>query len=120
MEDPPPPYSAVLGEPRGGWCAKPAGEESEPSKPAADRPLSSLIRLPVDQSWDSLGRLLSAMDLNRHNLPPPARGPAPLGPALGPALSATPGGGRTHSEPRLDPPFALPTAFPLFGRSTAV
>ena len=116
MEDPPPPYSEVLGVPRGNTYTKPASgtsrkpQDGEPSKPGlAERPFSALIRLPTDQNWDSLGRLLSAMDLNlnlnRNNLPRPA---AP------PALSA-----RTNSDLGLEP-WALPTAFPLLGRSTAV
>ncbi|XP_061103893.1 proline-rich protein 7 [Conger conger] len=111
MEDPPPPYSEVLGEPRGGMYTKPAPGTSrkladpEPSKPAlAKRPVPSLIRLPSEEPWDPLGRLLSAMDLHRHNLPPHAAPPAPLSPRAG--------RGRTHSDLGLEAPWPLPTAFP--------
>ncbi|KAF3705519.1 Proline-rich protein 7 Synaptic proline-rich membrane protein [Channa argus] len=92
MEDPPPPYSEVLADPRGGTYLKPAPlravplphrEHQEPA-PAftletsktptvtvfPDRGYSSLIRLPSSQRWDSLGHLLSNMDLN-HNVTPP-------------------------------------------------
>ncbi|XP_069572974.1 proline-rich protein 7 isoform X1 [Brachyistius frenatus] len=93
MEDPPPPYSEVLADPRGGTYLKPAPLRappppprenhnpavvftSETSKPPAvtmfpDRGYSSLIRLPSSQRWDSLGHLLSNMDLNHNNLSPP-------------------------------------------------
>ncbi|XP_070700393.1 proline-rich protein 7 [Pempheris klunzingeri] len=94
MEDPPPPYSEVLADPRGGTYLKPtplraappaATREhqdpapvftSETSKPPVaavfpDRGYSSLIRLPSSQRWDSLGHLLSNMDLNHNNLTPP-------------------------------------------------
>lgn len=92
MEDPPPPYSEVLADPRGGIFLKPAPvrgappphrehrdpapvSTSETSKSPAvtvvpDRGYSSLIRLPSSQRWDSLGHLLSNMDLN-HNVTPP-------------------------------------------------
>ncbi|GLD46326.1 proline-rich protein 7 [Lates japonicus] len=97
MEDPPPPYSEVLADPRGGTYLKPVPLRaapplplplplrehqdpvpvftSETSKlPAAtvfpDRGYSSLIRLPSSQRWDSLGHLLSNMDLNHNNLAP--------------------------------------------------
>ncbi|XP_069366473.1 proline-rich protein 7 isoform X2 [Paralichthys olivaceus] len=93
MEDPPPPYSEVLADQRGGTYLKPAPHRaappplrehqdpgpvftSETSKlPAATvfpgRGYSSLIRLPSSQRWDSLGHLLSNMDLNHNNLTPP-------------------------------------------------
>ncbi|XP_031724899.1 proline-rich protein 7 [Anarrhichthys ocellatus] len=94
MEDPPPPYSEVLADPRGGTYLKPAPLRtappphlrehqdpapvftSEPSKPPVtavfpERGYSSLIRLPSSQRWDSLGHLLSNMDLNHNNLTPP-------------------------------------------------
>ncbi|KAJ8348430.1 hypothetical protein SKAU_G00270190 [Synaphobranchus kaupii] len=123
MEDPPPPYSEVLADPRAGTYTKPAPgtsrkqQDTKTSKAGPDaafpeRPFSSLIHLPVDEHWDSLGRLLSAMDLNRNNLPPTD--------AQAPPLAAVPRGGRTNSELGLDHTCALPTAFPLFGRSTAV
>lgn len=94
MEDPPPPYSEVLADPRGGTYMKPAPLRavrpppprreyqdpalvftSETSKPPMmavypERGYSSLIRLPSSQRWDSLGHLLSNMDLN-HNITPP-------------------------------------------------
>lgn len=99
MEDPPPPYSEVLADPRGGTYLKPAPLRaapvppppphppreyqdpapvftSETNKPPVmrvfpDRGYSSLIRLPSSQRWDSLGHLLSNMDLNHNNLTPP-------------------------------------------------
>nr|XP_046267228.1 proline-rich protein 7 [Scatophagus argus]XP_046267229.1 proline-rich protein 7 [Scatophagus argus] len=98
MEDPPPPYSEVLADPRGGTFLKPAPLRtvpplpqppppreyqdpapvftSETSKPPVmtvfpERGYSSLIRLPSSQRWDSLGHLLSNMDLNHNNLTPP-------------------------------------------------
>lgn len=93
MEDPPPPYSEVLADPRGGTYLKPAPLQaaplplrelqtpapvftSETSKtPAAtvfpNRGYSSLIRLPSSQRWDSLGHLLSNMDLNHNHFAPP-------------------------------------------------
>lgn len=95
MEDPPPPYSEVLADPRGGTYMKPAPLRavrlppphreyqdlapvftSETSKPPVmavfpERGYSSLIRLPSSQRWDSLGHLLSNMDLNHNNLTPP-------------------------------------------------
>ncbi|XP_063342637.1 proline-rich protein 7 [Pelmatolapia mariae] len=94
MDDPPPPYCEVLADPRGGTYLKPAPLRATPSSlrephdrapvftsetgkpPAAtvfpDRGYSSLIRLPSSQRWDSLGHLLSNMDLNHNNLTPPA------------------------------------------------
>lgn len=97
MEDPPPPYSEVLADPRGGTFLKPAipragrqpppiprreyqdpapvftAETSKPPMMAVfpERGYSSLIRLPSSQRWDSLGHLLSNMDLNYNNLSPP-------------------------------------------------
>ncbi|XP_044077112.1 proline-rich protein 7 [Siniperca chuatsi] len=94
MEDPPPPYSEVLADPRGGTYLKPAPLRaaallpprehqdpapvftSETSKPPVtavfpERGYSSLIRLPSSQRWDSLGHLLSNMNLNHNNLTPP-------------------------------------------------
>lgn len=95
MEDPPPPYSEVLADPRGGTFMKPATLRamrpppsrreyqdpapvftSETSKPPVmavfpERGYSSLIRLPSSQRWDSLGHLLSNMDLNHNNITPP-------------------------------------------------
>ncbi|XP_028451642.1 proline-rich protein 7 [Perca flavescens] len=100
MEDPPPPYSEVLADPRGGTYLKPAPLRaappappplrehqdpapvftSETSKPPVrsvfpERGYSSLIRLPSSQRWDSLGHLLSNMDLNHNNLSPPGARP---------------------------------------------
>ncbi|KAJ8266843.1 hypothetical protein GJAV_G00135310 [Gymnothorax javanicus] len=126
MDDPPPPYSEVLSEPRGGTYTKPPSrttrkpQDTKPSKSAVEtgypeRPFSSLIHLPVDEHWDSLGRLLSAIDLNRNNLPATASDlPAP---SLGP-LAPGPRRGRTNSELwgrdarlQLDHACPLPTAF---------
>ncbi|XP_065819300.1 proline-rich protein 7 [Labrus bergylta] len=95
MEDPPPPYSEVLADPRGGTYVKPAPLRAAPAPPPPrdhldpapvftseiskppvmavfpERGYSSLIRLPSSQRWDSLGHLLSNMDLNHNNLTPP-------------------------------------------------
>ncbi|KAL7390540.1 hypothetical protein ABVT39_023072 [Epinephelus coioides] len=101
MEDPPPPYSEVLADPRGGTYLKPATLRAAPPRPPPpvrehqdpapvftsetskppvaavfpDRGYSSLIRLPSSQRWDSLGHLLSNMDLNHNNLTPPGARP---------------------------------------------
>lgn len=171
MEDPPPPYSEVLADPRGGTYLKPALPRtapppsrenrdpvqvftSETSKtPAAtvfpDRGYSSLIRLPSSQRWDSLGHLLSNMDLNHNNLTPPGarslqaaaaamatmprREPRTHHDGLGlrGGMQGLPGGMRgfqrgfqelqgVHRLGGLEPSCGMPTAFPLLGRSTAV
>uniref|UniRef100_A0A669E444 Proline rich 7 (synaptic) n=1 Tax=Oreochromis niloticus TaxID=8128 RepID=A0A669E444_ORENI len=75
MDDPPPPYCEVLADPEPHDRAPVF--TSETSKPPAatvfpNRGYSSLIRLPSSQRWDSLGHLLSNMDLNHNNLTPPA------------------------------------------------
>nr|XP_023700639.1 proline-rich protein 7-like isoform X1 [Paramormyrops kingsleyae]XP_023700641.1 proline-rich protein 7-like isoform X1 [Paramormyrops kingsleyae]XP_023700642.1 proline-rich protein 7-like isoform X1 [Paramormyrops kingsleyae]XP_023700643.1 proline-rich protein 7-like isoform X1 [Paramormyrops kingsleyae]XP_023700644.1 proline-rich protein 7-like isoform X1 [Paramormyrops kingsleyae] len=129
MEDPPPPYSEVLADSRGGTYTKPPSgtsrkpQDSETSKAAPDvafpeRGYSTLIHLPahVHERWDSLGRMLSTMDLNCSNQASEAQASA---------YTTLPRGGRTNVElglhrPRLDDTCALPTAFPVFGRSTAV
>lgn len=161
MEDPPPPYSEVLADPRGGTYVKPRAlrlpppqrepQDAAPAKPSVmtlfpERGYSSLIRLPSSQRWDSLGHLLSNMDLN-HNLSPPAgeAGAAAAAMATMPrreprapltAVRGLQGGmaglpGRRHGAQGgfqagfqslrvLEPSCGLPTAFPLLGRSTAV
>lgn len=128
MEDPPPPYSEVLSDPRGGTYTKPTTrssrehQESETSKMAPvtvfpERDYSSLIRLPSARRWDSLGHLLSTMDLNHNNLPVEPQASA---------ITTMPREGRTHTDlglrglRSLDQHYGLPTAFPLLGRSTAV
>ncbi|KAG9265909.1 proline-rich protein 7 [Astyanax mexicanus] len=129
MEDPPPPYSEVLADPRGGTYTKPAPrcsrdhQESETRKMAPpmtvfpERGYSSLIRLPSARRWDSLGHLLSTMDLNHNNLPAEPQASA---------IATMPREGRTHTDlglrslRGLDHNYGLPTAFPLLGRSTAV
>lgn len=129
MEDPPPPYSEVLADSRGGTYTKPPSGtsrkplDSETSKAAPDvafpeRGYSTLIHVPahVHERWDSLGRMLSTMDLNCSNQASEAQASA---------YTTLPRGGRTNVElglhrPRLDDTCALPTAFPVFGRSTAV
>ena len=167
MEDPPPPYSEVLADPRGGTYLKPGplraappppreprnpapAFTSETSKPPAaavfpDRGYSSLIRLPSSQRWDSLGHLLSNMDLNHNHLTPPggrslqaaaaAMATMPrrehrthhdgLGPrgiqGLQGGIQGLQGGIQgLHRLQGLEPGCGLPTAFPLLGRSTAV
>ncbi|XP_026184896.1 proline-rich protein 7 [Mastacembelus armatus] len=170
MEDPPPPYSEVLADPRGGTYLKPAPHRaaplpfrehqdpapvfmSETSKPPAetvipDRGYSSLIRLPSSQRWDSLGHLLSNMDLNHNNLTPPGAHALQAAAAMATMPRREPrthqdgmglrGGMQTlqggihglqgrlqglqgvHGLRGLEPSCGLPTAFPLLGRSTAV
>lgn len=159
MEDPPPPYSEVLADPRGGTYVKPRAlrhpppqrerQDAAPAKPPVmmlfpERGYSSLIRLPSSQRWDSLGHLLSNMDLN-HNLTPPAGSAGAAAVATMPrreprapltALRGLQGGiaglpgrrqgaqGGFHTGFQglrvLEPGCGLPTAFPLLGRSTAV
>ncbi|KAM9332062.1 proline-rich protein 7 [Pholidichthys leucotaenia] len=162
MEDPPPPYSEVLADPRGGTYLKPAplrvpvaptlreGRDptpvftSETSKPPTatvfpDRGYSSLIRLPSSQRWDSLGHLLSNMDLNHNNLTPPTtrslQATATMAtmprretrtaheglrgglPGLHGAVQGYQG---VQGLRGLEAGCGMPTAFPLLGRSTAV
>lgn len=162
MEDPPPPYSEVLADPRGGTYLMPASLHalretrdpvltSETVKPPVatvfpDRSYSSLIRLPLSQRWDSLGHLLSNMDLNYNSLSPPE----PRSLQAADAMATMSRGelrtphhglpGETHGLPgsvqefqgefqgiqgvhgprSLEPGCGIPTAFPLPGRSTAV
>uniref|UniRef100_A0A673BNW6 Proline rich 7 (synaptic) n=1 Tax=Sphaeramia orbicularis TaxID=375764 RepID=A0A673BNW6_9TELE len=145
MEDPPPPYSEVLADPRGGTYLKPAPLRappppslsvrdhpdpapvftSETSKPPPqvnmfpERGYSSLIRLPSSQRWDSLGHLLSNMDLNHNTLTPPGLESRSLQAAA--AMATMPRGLQGVPGLRgLEPTCGLPTAFPLLGRSTAV
>lgn len=168
MDDPPPPYCEVLADPRGGTYLKPAPLRaappslrephdrapvftSETSKPPAatvfpDRGYSSLIRLPSSQRWDSLGHLLSNMDLNHNNLTPPAtrslqataamatmprRDPRTHNDGLRGGIQGLQGGIQgfqgglqglqgVHGLRGLEPSCGMPTAFPLLGRSTAV
>uniref|UniRef100_W5N3G0 Proline rich 7, synaptic n=1 Tax=Lepisosteus oculatus TaxID=7918 RepID=W5N3G0_LEPOC len=128
MEDPPPPYSEVLADSRGGTYTKlaagtsrkqhdPETSKTAPEAVLSDRSYAPLIHLPGSEHWDSLGRLLSTVDLNRNNLPS-----RPRAGVLSPTLT---GSGRVGAELRRavllpDRTCTLPTAFPLFGRSTAV
>ncbi|KAL6098393.1 prr7 [Pungitius sinensis] len=121
MEDPPPPYSEVLADPRGGTYLKPpplrpagplpppprerpgpapvfTSDTSKPPVAAAfpERGYSSLIRLPSSQRWDSLGHLLSNMDLNHNNLTPP-------GAARSVQAAATPTTAAVATMPRREP-----------------
>ncbi|XP_024289841.1 proline-rich protein 7 [Oncorhynchus tshawytscha] len=137
MEDPPPPYCEVLADSRGGTNTKPSSrasrleqQETETSKTPpvtvfSERGYSSLIRLPTARRWDSLGHLLSTMDLNHNTLPM-----EPLS-LQAQATTTMPREGRTHTQPelglrsiqglrRLEQSCGLPTSFPLLGRSTAV
>ncbi|XP_035639075.1 proline-rich protein 7-like [Oncorhynchus keta] len=137
MEDPPPPYCEVLADSRGGTNTKPSSrtsrleqQETETSKTPpvtvfSERGYSSLIRLPTARRWDSLGHLLSTMDLNHNTLPM-----EPLS-LQAQATTTMPREGRTHTQPelglrsiqglrRLEQSCGLPTSFPLPGRSTAV
>ncbi|XP_028838314.1 proline-rich protein 7 [Denticeps clupeoides] len=129
MEDPPPPYSEVSAEPRVATTyAKPSArcsrehQEPETSKTAPvsvfpGRGYSSLIRLPSARRWDSLGHLLSSMELNHHNLPAEPQAAA---------IATMPRERRTHTDlglhslRGLEQGCGLPTAYPLLGRSTAV
>uniref|UniRef100_A0A667YDA0 Proline rich 7, synaptic n=1 Tax=Myripristis murdjan TaxID=586833 RepID=A0A667YDA0_9TELE len=147
MEDPPPPYSEVLADPRGGTYLKPTlhraaplphREQQEPppvftsetSKPPPaavfpERGYSSLIRLPSARRWDSLGHLLSNMDLNHNNLPPPESRSLQAAAAMATMprreVRTHPQGLGLHGGLRgMEPSCGLPTAFPLLGRSTAV
>ncbi|XP_004086667.1 proline-rich protein 7 [Oryzias latipes] len=155
MEDPPPPYSEVLSDPRGGTYLKPAPprvtapplrenrDSAEAFTPSAckhsagggvpDRGYFSLNRLPSSQRWDSLGHLLSNMDLNHNNLTPPRARSVQAATAMAtmprreprtykgqgpPGGPAEPQG--VHTLRGLEPGCGMPTAFPLLGRSTAV
>lgn len=156
MEDPPPPYSEVLADPRGGTYLMPASLRaardpaltSETVKPPAaalipDRGYSSLIRLPLSQRWDSLGHLLSNMDLTYNSLSPPEpRAPQAAAATVPRRELRTPQHGlpgETQGLPgsaqelqgefqglqgvhirSLEPSCGIPTAFPRLGRSTAV
>lgn len=161
MEDPPPPYSEVLADPRGGTYIKPTlpralrpppprrnHQDAAPAKPPVmtlfpERGYSSLIRLPSSQRWDSLGHLLSNMDLNHNLTPPPGAAAAAMAtmprreprtqltalrgleggiPGLQARIQGPQGGfqGGFQSLRVLEPSCGLPTAFPLLGRSTAV
>ncbi|XP_061754779.1 proline-rich protein 7 [Nerophis ophidion] len=162
MEDPPPPYTEVLSEPRGITYLKPAPYRSAPpplrehqdpspafpsksGKPPPPpssssvfpgRGYSSLIRLPSSQRWDSLGHLLSNMDLNQYNLTPPEARSRRVGVTMAtmPRRENRTGGlrgrmqGLHHADFEggvqrlrgLEPGCGLPTSFPLLGRSTAV
>ncbi|KAM4545120.1 proline-rich protein 7 isoform 1-T4 [Odontesthes bonariensis] len=171
MEDPPPPYSEVLADSRGATYLKPAPLQnaarqllrenrdpapvftSETSKPPTatvfpDRGYSSLIRLPSSQRWDSLGHLLSNMDLNHNNLTPPVARSLQAAAAMATmprretrthhdrlglrggiqgfqgGIQGFQGGLQglqgVHRLRGLEPGCTMPTAFPLLGRSTAV
>ncbi|XP_037543714.1 proline-rich protein 7 [Nematolebias whitei] len=159
MEDAPPPYSEVLADPRGGTYLMPAPLPlrenhdlmSETVKPPVatvfpDRGYSSLIRLPLSQRWDSLGHLLSNMDLNYNSLSPPEPRSLQAADAMAtmpPRELRTPHHGlpgetqglpgsvqefqgefqgiqEVHRLRSLEPGCGIPTAFPLPGRSTAV
>ncbi|XP_047462664.1 proline-rich protein 7 isoform X2 [Mugil cephalus] len=172
MEDPPPPYSEVLADPRGGTYQKPGPPRAAPQPPLResydppppssftfetskmpaatvfpDRGYSSLIRLPSSQRWDSLGHLLSNMDLNHNNITPPGgrslqaasvmatmprREPRThdrLGlrggiQGLHGGIQGFQGGVQglqgVHGLVGLESSCGMPTAFPLLGRSTAV
>uniref|UniRef100_A0A1A8IQW6 Proline rich 7 (Synaptic) n=1 Tax=Nothobranchius kuhntae TaxID=321403 RepID=A0A1A8IQW6_NOTKU len=163
MEDPPPPYSEVLADPQGGTYLKPAPfraaqlplrENRDPlletiKPPVAtvfpDRGYSSLIRLPSTQRWDSLGHLLSNMDLSHNSLTPPGARSLQAAAAtasmprrnhsthdglqgemqgLQRGVQAFQGGflgnQGVHRLRGLEPSCGMPTAFPLLGRSTAV
>lgn len=131
MEDPPPPYSAILADARRGTHPDPEGrtprepESSETNKTAPDsmlskragRGYSSVIHLPTAAHCESRGPVLSTLELNCNNLPSGLAPGTTPNPALIPATTPT--------DLRLGPPllnrtYALPTAFPVFGRSTAV
>ncbi|XP_051903166.1 proline-rich protein 7 [Hippocampus zosterae] len=157
MEDPPPPYAEVLVEPRvgGGYLKhaalraappprrdqrdpspetrKPPPQSSSSSCVFPERGYSSLIRLPSSQRWDSLGHLLSNVDLNPFNPYEPV--PPAVATATMPRRDIRTGldGGRAqglqgglsvgirgHGTRGLERTCGLPAAFSLLGRSTAV
>ncbi|XP_055082641.1 proline-rich protein 7 [Periophthalmus magnuspinnatus] len=156
MEDPPPPYSEVLADPRGGTYLKPGvlrpaacyGQAPchapcSPPPVFSERGYSSLIRLPSSQRWDSLGHLLSNMDLNYNHLTPPSV--RSMHTSVGAMATMPRRDPRTPHELRLQAGYSslqgrtnqrdhrglhrvrgleqncgLPTALPLLGRSTAV
>ncbi|XP_056140337.1 proline-rich protein 7 [Lampris incognitus] len=159
MEDPPPPYNQVLADPRGGIYIKPTlhgipppPRQNHPDPPPApvsetrklphlalypERGYSSLIRLPSARRWDSLGHLLSTIDLNYNNVVPLELGSLQAAAAMAtmPRREARtlPGGsglrGAMHRVQELrgvrdlrgsQPSCGLPTVSPLLGRSTAV
>ncbi|XP_072301641.1 proline-rich protein 7 [Eucyclogobius newberryi] len=148
MEDPPPPYSEVLADPRGGTYLKPGvlhpAPRSFPPPPVfSERGYSSLIRLPSSQRWDSLGYLLSNMDLNHNHLTPPSsvrslhtagamatmprrdpRTPHELRLQAGYSSLQARSHQRAHRGLHrvrgLEQNCGLPTTMPLLGRSTAV
>ncbi|XP_061658583.1 proline-rich protein 7 isoform X2 [Syngnathoides biaculeatus] len=140
MEDPPPSYAEVLVEPRGGLkptpsqdCQDPSPETRKPPPPSStfpERGYSSLIRLPSSQRWDSLGHLLSNIDLKPYNPYEPV--PSGVATATMPRRDT-----RTHRDGRRNRSLGVGfsggmrghavrglergcTAFPLLGRSTAV
>ncbi|XP_066572522.1 proline-rich protein 7 [Amia ocellicauda] len=125
MEDPPPPYSEVLADSRAGVYSKPSRKPKDPETSKStpepvfpERAYTSLIHLPMSEHWDSLGRLLSTVDLNRNNLPSQMQARAPLHPTL--PHSRRSNTNFSRGMPLPDRTYPLPTAFPLFGRSTAV
>lgn len=161
MEDPPPPYADVLVEPRvGGGYLKhaahraappprrdqrdPSPETRKPPPPQSsssssscvfpERGYSSLIRLPSSQRWDSLGHLLSNVDLKPFNPYEPV--PPGVATATMPRRDIRTGrdGSRAqglhvgfsggirggHGTRGLERSCGLPAAFSLLGRSTAV
>ncbi|XP_068187824.1 proline-rich protein 7 [Antennarius striatus] len=168
MEDPPPPYSEVLSDPRGGTYFKPAQPQATLLHPPRELPdpvpvfisktskapppvfpergYSSLIRLPSSHRWDSLGHLLSNIDLNHNHLTPlgagsmraaamvtmPRREPPRALQGLQGNIQGLQGGtqgqpegphgfrGGVHGLRGLGGSCGLPTACPLLGRSTAV
>lgn len=128
MEDPPPAYSEVLADIRGGTYTKPDArtprepqdaEKSEmrPEVTLSARAYSPLIQLPAAEHWHSLGCFLSTVDMNRNNLPLPASGPSVRDP---PPLRGSLSGGQLPDRPLPDQTCDLPTAILVFSRSTAV
>uniref|UniRef100_A0A8C8DLV5 Proline-rich protein 7 n=1 Tax=Oryzias sinensis TaxID=183150 RepID=A0A8C8DLV5_9TELE len=117
MEDPPPPYSEVLADPRGGTYLKPAPPRvtAPPLRENRDSAEAFTPSTCKHSRWDSLGHLLSNMDLNHNNLTPPRARSVQAGPPGGPA---EPQG--VHTLRGLEAGGGMPTAFPLLGRSTAV
>ncbi|KAJ8247130.1 hypothetical protein GJAV_G00259090 [Gymnothorax javanicus] len=131
MEDPPPPYSAILADAQRRAYHDPDSRTSreqisESSKIAPDclpskrsgRSCSAVIPLLRAEHCDSRGSLLSTLELNCQNLPDHSLS---LGPSPNPTLmpNTTPSDLRL-SSPHLDRTYTHPTALPVFGRSTAV
>ncbi|KAG2455937.1 PRR7 protein, partial [Polypterus senegalus] len=127
MEDPPPPYSQVLADTRGGIYSKPATGISRKQDPELSKiiptpePLvpestyASFINISGTEQWGTLRRPQTTVDLNRNNLPSEQLAYA--------NLSLLGGNDPTNVELTTSLPdrtCSLPCPFPVIGRTTAV